>query len=197
MPLSDTQVEHAQPSRWLAIARIVRPRGRKGEVIAEVLTDFPGRFEKLKRAFVEIPGGSPRPIEIAEIWWHGERLILRFQGIQSIDEAMRLKDRLLLLPNEERASPGEGRYYISDLIGCEVVRAGRRIGTVIGFEAIPGADLLRVQSEPSGSARSGEILIPFAQEICPTVDVTARQIRIEPPEGLLELNDEGSGNLET
>jgi 16S rRNA processing protein RimM len=185
-------VDDARSGRWLAIARILRPRGRQGEVVAEVLTDFPQRFEKLKRAFVEAPGGPPQPVEIADAWWHGERLILRFAGTESIAQAHQLRGRLLLLPHEERIALGPDRYYVADLIGCEACCRGRRIGEVIGLEPTGGTDLLRVRP-----AQGGDILIPFAREICPEIDMVARRIVIEPPEGLLELNEEGSGNLET
>jgi len=196
MTAPQVRVRNTVPDLWLAIARILRPRGRRGEVVAEVLTDFPDRFEKLKRAFLETPAGPPQPIDIAEVWWHGERLILRFEGTESIDQARQLQGRLLLVPGDERVKLGADQYYISDLIGCQVLSNERRIGDVIRVEPTGGADLLCVQP-PEGAKNSSEILIPFAQEICPEVDVVARRIVIAPPEGLLALNDEGAGNSET
>jgi 16S rRNA processing protein RimM len=181
------------PGPWIIIARIVRPRGREGEVIAEVLTDFPHRFEKQKRVFAEAPAGPPQPMIIAEAWWHGDRLTLRFEGIDSIPEAEQLRGRALLVPREERIALGAGQYYVSDLVGCEVVRDGERIGKVVRVQPTGGADLLCVQAA-GRQDESGEVLIPFAREICTDIDVAARRILIEPPEGLLELNREGSGN---
>lgn len=175
---------------WLAIARIVRPRGRQGEVIAEVLTDFPERFKELKRAFVEAATGPPQRVTIAESWWHGDRLVLRLDSAGSIAEAELLRGRLLLVPREERVRLGRNQYYVSDLIGCEAVHDGRRIGLVVEVEPTGAADLLHVQQDEGDQSR--EFLIPFAQEICPEVDIAARRIRVEPPEGLLELNQEGS-----
>lgn len=196
MPEPQTRAQNTAPDRWLAIARILRPRGHHGEVVAEVLTDFPDRFEKLKRAFLETPAGPPQPIDIAEVWWHGERLILRFEGTESIDQARQLQGRLLLVPDEERVKLGADQYYVSDLVGCEVLSNERRIGEVIRVEPTGGADLLCVQPV-EGAKNSREILIPFAQEICPEIDVAARRIVIVPPEGLLDLNIEGSGNSST
>jgi 16S rRNA processing protein RimM len=195
MPEPEIRVEDAASGRWLAIARILRPRGRKGEVAVEVLTDFPDRFEKLQRAFVESPTGPPQPVAIAELWWHGERLVLRFEGTESIDDARQWQGRLLLVPHESRVKLGADRHYISDLVGCEVRCRGRSIGEVVRVEPTGGADLLVVQS--AGSDGPAEILIPFAEEICREIDVGARRITIEPPAGLLELNDEGSGKLGT
>lgn len=196
MTAPQIRARNTVPDLWLAIARILRPRGRRGEVVAEVLTDFPDRFDTLKRAFLEAPAGPPQPIDIAEVWWHGERLILRFEGTESIDQARQLQGRLLLVPGEERVKLGADQYYVSDLIGCEVLSSERRIGEVIRVEPTGGADLLCVQPV-EGAKNSGEILIPFAQEICPEVDVAARRIVIVPPDGLLALNDAGSGNSET
>lgn len=196
MPEPQRQARHNVSGHWVAIARLVRPRGRKGEILAEVLTDFPDRFDQLKRAFLEASGGPPQPVEIAEIWWHGERLILRFEGFESIAQAKSLQGRLLLVPVEERVKLGANQYYLSDIIGCEVLRGGRRIGTVTAVEPTGGADLLCVQPAQSAEA-SGEILIPFAREICPEIDVVARRIVIEPPEGLIDLNVRAAGNRET
>ena len=175
---------------WLAIARIVRPRGRRGEVIAEVLTDFPERFKELRHAFIEAPTGPPQRVTIADLWWHGDRLVLRLDSTQSIAGAELLRGRLLLVPREQRVRLGANQYYVSDLIGCEAVHDGRRIGQVVEVEPTGGADLLHVQQDESD--QSSEFLIPFAQEICPEVDIAARRIRVEPPEGLLDLNREGS-----
>ena len=196
MPGPQIRIQDTAADQWVAIARILRPRGRHGEVIAEVLTDFPDRFEQLTRAFLEVQAGSPQLIEIAEAWWHGKRLILRFEGTESIGEAQQLQGRLLMLPRRERSELGDNRYYVSELVGCAVSANGRTIGEIIRVEQTGGADLLCVQpAERAG--KSSEILIPFAQEICREVDVAARRIVIEPPEGLLELNDEGSGKVAT
>jgi 16S rRNA processing protein RimM len=184
------------PGAWITIARIVRPRGRDGEVIAEVLTDFPHRFEKRQRVYAESAAGLPQPLMIAEAWWHGDRLILRFEGVASIAEADQLRGRALQVPREERIALGADQFYLSDLIGCEVVRDGERIGKVVRVEPTGGADLLCVQPAERPD-ESSEILIPFAREICTEIDITARRIMIKPPEGLLELNRECSGRLQT
>jgi 16S rRNA processing protein RimM len=196
MPGPQIRIQDAAAERWVVIARILRPRGRHGEVIAEVLTDFPDRFEQLKRAFLEVQAGSPQPIDIAAAWWHGKRLILRFEGTESISQAQQLQGRVLMLPRGERSKLRDNQYYVSDLVGCAVSLNGRTIGEVIRVEPTGGADLLCVQP-PERAGKSSEILIPFAQEICREVDVAAHRIVIEPPEGLLELNDEGSGKVAT
>jgi len=181
--------ESAGDVSWVAIARILRPRGRRGEVVADVLTDFPERFATLRRAWVQRQDEKPRPVEIAKAWWHQQRLILHFAEISSISDAEQLRGWALVIPLRERLSLGENRYYVSDLIGCEVIeRGGRSLGHVSGVEPTGGVDLLRIDLSSPGGRQTDELTVPFAREICPEIDVQARRIVIDPPEGLLELN---------
>lgn len=187
-PIADNMPDPPCDDEWLAIARVIRPRGRKGEVVVQVLTDFPERFATLRRAHLDVPGGSPEPVEIAASWWHQDALVLRFAGVDSIAEAERLRGRVVVIPRGERTRLGASRYYVSELRGCSVVhRSGEALGTVTGVEPTGGVDLLKVR--PDGAAQGAEdLLIPLAEEICIEIDVAARRIVIEPPEGLLELN---------
>lgn len=170
---------------WLAVARVLRPRGRKGEVAVEVLTDFPERFTALRRAYLEVSGAPPEPADIVGSWWHCDTLILQFSGVDSITEAEGLRGRLVMIPRAERTRLGPNQYYLWELVGCVVVRrSGEPLGTVVGVEPTGGVDLLRV----SDSRSAEDVLIPLAEEICTGIDVAARRIVIEPPEGLLDLN---------
>ncbi len=174
---------------FLAIARIAKPQGRRGEVAAEILTDFPARFEELRRVFLENPGYPPRPAEVENVWPHKGRVILKFAGVDSIDEAERLRGRYVLIAREERMPLPPHHYYLWELRGCRVVReregAQSEVGTVIDVELTGGVDLLRVSRS---GAQGGEMLIPLAQSICTRVDTKAKTIVIDPPEDLLELN---------
>ena len=175
------------PGQFVAIARIVKPQGRRGEVAAEILTDFPERFEALKQAFLENPGAAPDPVAVEECWAHKGRIVLKLSGIDSIDAADRLRSRHVLIPREERREPGPQQHYLSDLIGCAVVilRAGTEVavGEVVDVQATGGTDLVHVK-RPDGQ----EVLIPLAEAICLQIDTDAKRILIDPPEGLLELN---------
>jgi 16S rRNA processing protein RimM len=177
----------------IAVARILRPRGRAGEVIAEVLTDFPERFNDLRRVFIGNRGGHPEPADLAEVWWHEGRLILRFAGVDSISKAEELRGRLVLIPEQQRVAPGKHRYYLSEIVGCTVLdRSGSALGEVVDVEPTGGVDLLRVRRVNEAGRKDGrkeDLLIPFAEEICSEIDLGARRIVIEPPEGLLEVND--------
>ena len=171
---------------YLTIARIVRPQGRKGEVAAEILTDFPERFAQLSRVFLEAPGQSPQPVTLESGWLHKGRVVLKFSGIDSIDSASRLRGLQVFVPWEERAKLPPNHYYTCELHGCRVIveQDGKEIGTVVEVEATGGVDVLHV----SRADGKGEVLIPLAQEICKQIDVASQTIVISPPEELLELN---------
>ena len=174
------------PDRFLAVACVVRPQGRRGEVLAELLTDSSLRFQGLPQVFLENPGKAPQPIKVENVWPHKGRVVIKFSGVDSIDSASRLRGRHVLILAEERMPLPPNHYYLWELRGCRVVteRQGRRVevGTVTDIEPTGGVDLLHVATS------RGEVLIPLAQAICTKVDTQARTILIDPPEDLLDLN---------
>jgi len=174
--------------QFLAIALLVRPQGRKGEVLGEILTDFPERFERLPKAYLEAPGAAPSAVEIEHVWPHKGRIVLKLAGIDSIESASRLRGLHLLIPGEQRVELPAHHYYLWELEGCRVVweRRQQEIGRITEVEPTAGVALLHVAR---GDGR-GELLIPLAQEICTRIDVAARTIVIDPPEDLLDLNSE-------
>jgi 16S rRNA processing protein RimM len=173
--------------RYLAIARIVRPQGRRGEVAAEILTDFPERFQALQRAFLAEPGNPLRPVALEHAWLHQGRIVLKFVGVDSIESADHLRGHHVWIPREERMQLPPHHYYFWELKGCRVQteRHGMpcEIGIVTEVEATGGVDLLHVVTG------RGEVLIPLAQSICTRIDTRERTIVIDPPEDLLELNE--------
>ena len=172
-----------------AIARIVKSQGRRGEVAAELLTDFPDRFQDLREAFLENSAGDPRPVRIESAWPHKGRVVLKFVGVDSIDQAEALRGLHLLIPKSQRTPLPSHSYYISELIGCRVMTCenGREqnIGTVTGVEGSGEAQRLEVERQES---EGDELLIPLVQEICTSIDIAAKRIVINPPEDLLNLN---------
>jgi 16S rRNA processing protein RimM len=173
---------------FVVVARVARPQGRRGEVAAEILTDFPERFADLTRVFLGPPGQPPEAFRVENTWPHKGRIILKFAGVDSISEAERLRGWEVLIPRTERAPLGENQYFVSDLEGCRVLveRDGtmREVGRVTSVDATGGVDLLHVET-----AR-GEALIPLAQDICKRIDTASKVIVIDPPEDLLELNQD-------
>ena len=120
------------------------------------------------------------PMEVENTWMHGDHLILKFKGVDSISDAEKLAGAEVAIPFEQRAALDEQEFYQSDLIGCEVVdAAGRSLGIVEDFEETGGTPLLRI---------GANLLIPFAKSICTKIDLDRKQITVNPPDGLLDLN---------
>ena len=168
---------------WILVGRIVRERGRKGELLAEIHSSQPGRAERLKSIALR-SGGLTRRTQVERVWHHDGRLVFKFLGIDSISEAEPWRGAELLAPESERARPAEGEFSHADLIGCEIWSASgnQRLGVVRGIEDYGGPSLLRVE-KPGG----GEMLIPFVNAICTEIDVSRKIIRAELPEGLSDL----------
>ncbi len=177
---------HNAQGDFLAVARIVRPQGRHGEVVAEILTDFPQRFRDTRHVFLETAGTAPISMELEKAWHHKGRIVLKFPGIDSIEKASALRGRHVLVPVEEKTALPLNHYYLWQLQGCRVLQERKgeveEVGTVTEVESTGGVDLLHVATP------RGEVLIPFAQEICRRIDTQAQTIVIDPPEDLLELN---------
>jgi 16S rRNA processing protein RimM len=165
------------------IAEILRSRGNRGEVLVESMTDVPGRLERLKRANVRRADGVEMTFNTERVWRHGEQWVVKFAGIDSIDEAEKLRGADIWISKSERGELPAGEYFRSDLLGCLVwdEATGRDLGLVTGFEQYGGPLLLAVAME------GREVLIPFVPEICRTVDVQAKRIGAALPDGLLEL----------
>jgi len=169
------------------LARILRPHGRRGEVAAEILTDFPERLASLREAYLWDGKNEPRRTAVRSCWLHKNQAIFHFAGCQGITEAEKLRGLEVQVPLAERMPLPPGRYYISDLTGCDVwEREGRRLGSVrevlLVGEDTPGTPVLAVETP------GGELLVPFAEEICTRIDTAARRIDVALPDGLRELN---------
>jgi 16S rRNA processing protein RimM len=170
-------------SERVVIAEIMRPRGNRGELMVRSQTDVPGRLESLKRVQVKLADGSDVEVEIDQAWEHKGDWVLKFAGVDSIDAADRFKGADIWVSRSERANLPEGDFFQSDLLGCAVIDAntGRRLGSVEGWQRYGGPPLLEV------SVEGREVLVPFVDAICRKVDMEARAITVELPDGLLDL----------
>ena len=199
---------HLEIPRWVLVARILRARGNKGEVAAEILTDFPERLTKLQEIFLGDPQGrgEPQCAKLNSCWLsqnHRGQVVFHLQGVNSISAAEKLRGCEVLLPLEQRVNLPAGQYFVSDLIGCSVFETPANppvlasspcslaetpalLGTVkdVQFpgEEMAGTPLLEVDT------RQGELLIPLAEDICTKIDPPARRIDVVLPDGLRELN---------
>ncbi|HMD31282.1 MAG TPA: ribosome maturation factor RimM [Candidatus Acidoferrales bacterium] len=182
----------------VTLARIVRPRGLKGEVAAQILTDFPERLTRLREVWLAAPArgdGAALPERLARVraCWiatsRGGQAIFHFEGCDSIPQAEALVGYEVQVPMEDRTKLPRGKHYVSDLVGCEVYERPRdaaqleRLGAVRDVEFPGGGAPLLVVESPTG-----EILIPMVEGICVLVDPAARRIEVVLPEGLRDLN---------
>ncbi len=172
---------------WTILARLVRPQGRHGEILADVLTDFPDRFAERKRLFLvptETSVVSVREIALDHHWLHKGRIVLKFAGIDSIGDADALRGLLVAIPTSERTRLEDDSVYIGDLIGCEVVDLNggpAAVGVVTDVEREAG--LLEVKTQGGGEA-----LVPFAKAYLVKVDPAGKRIEMRLPAGLLDIN---------
>ena len=166
---------------------MVKTQGRRGEVAAELHTDFPERFAERKRLFLVDDQGQRREFRLEEFWPHQDRMVLKFAGIDSISDAETLVGCEVQIPRAERAALESGAVYVGDLVGCTVVAleasGPRELGQVADVDFTAGeAPLLVVRSG------NKECLLPFASEFVKTLDTAAQRIEMALPDGMLDLD---------
>ena len=168
---------------FVTLARIVKPQGRRGEVAAELFTDFPERFRERRKLQLLMPSGKRRGAELEDFWPHKERMVLKFAGVDSIAAAEELRGCEVQIRASERVELADGSVYISDLIGCVADDRGELLGKIAGVEFGAGeAPLLKI--EHGGR----ELLVPFASAYIVKLDAAAKKIELALPEGMLELD---------
>jgi len=172
--------------RWRSVARVRKPQGRRGEVAAQLFTDFPNRLTQRREVWVWDGMHEPEIVRIERTWFHKNFLVFKFAGVDSIAAARQLVGREIQIPAQESAELPAATYYVGDLLGCRVVelKSGAELGRVQELIPTGGTDLLAVRNS---SGR--EILIPFAQEICRRIAPEEKLIEVVLPEGLAELNE--------
>jgi 16S rRNA processing protein RimM len=191
--------------KYVTVARVLRARGNKGEVAAELLTDFPERLPKIKQMYLRAESGARREVALKAFWVdrnHPGFCVFHFDGVASINDAEKLRGLDVQIPFEQRAALPSGSYFVTDLIGasvfelpttpspvtsspCSAPDVPSLLGTVrdVYFpgEGQPGTPLLALDTS------RGELLVPLAEDICKRIDVAARRIEVLLPEGLRDL----------
>ncbi len=166
----------------ITIANIIRTRGNRGEVVAEILTDFPNRFEFLTEVFLQKNTEPPRCLTLDSFWFHKQRVILKFTGIDSISAAEVLRDHEVKIPKREVIPLEEGSYYQHELVDCVVKDVkGNKYGMITNILDTGAGYLLRVNRD------SGELLIPFAASMLVEIDLEKKELICSLPEGLEDL----------
>lgn len=189
----------------IAVGRIVRVRGIKGETVATLLTDFPERFESIDQLIAlrdaangEAKAGEPFLLQIEKFWFQKDRVIFKFAGYDSIEMASSLIGCTLHVPESESVELEADEYYDWQLEGCAVETIDKlKLGTVREVLHTGGVPVLVIKSDENVSAvdeetsketvKSLEHLVPLAKSICVEVDVERKIIVVDPPEGLLEI----------
>jgi 16S rRNA processing protein RimM len=201
----------SDPIDRLTLARLLRPHGIRGEIAAEILTDFPERLTKLREVWLwDASAETSARAKVTQCWLsftRGGQAVFKFAGADSIEDVEKLRGLEVQVPLSERMELPAGSYYFSDLAGCEVweifpndknatsaaTGEGKgqiKLGIVTGVQE-SGTPVLEVETP------EGEVLIPFATEICRKIDVNARRIDVVMPEGLRDLNRHDSSKKKT
>jgi 16S rRNA processing protein RimM len=196
-------------AKWIVLAHILRPQGRKGEVLADLFTDFPERFSEHPRVWLASAGfadraatgaeaaGAPETAEVVSHWLpvgkNAGRIVLHFAGVDRIEKAQQLAGKDVLVPLAERMPLEPGAAYVSDLIGCTVYDRDREVGVVdsVQFPTSPDGSRRLEEAVPLLAIRppeGDEVLVPFASAFLLHLDLAAKSIRMVLPEGLVEIN---------
>ena len=166
----------------VAIAKIAKPRGLRGELVADLLTDFPERFDNLQKVFAVHPTGETSELEIERFWFQKRRIIFKFAGFDSIEASESLRNCEISISEDEIVELETDEFYDWQLQGCAVETIeGEKLGAVKEVLRTGGTEILVVAGETK------EYLIPFAEKICTSVDVENKLIKVDAPEGLLDF----------
>lgn len=192
-----------QPDQWVWLARIRKPQGRKGEIFADILTDFPEKFADRRRLWLVSDPGSlrsgtakpnpaPREVELLAHWLHKGGIVLHFSHSNSISDAETLAGLIVAIPLAERTALAGDEVYIADLIGCSLFDVAGPAAVLVGrieeVDRSAGPVALLVVH---ATASREEILVPFAKSYLRRVDLKAKRVEMALPEGLVELNTPG------
>jgi len=167
----------------VVVGRIARPHGLRGQLVISPETDFVAERFRLGSTLWTRSAGREEVLTITFARIQNGRPVVAFKGLETIEAVEYLAGLELRIPEALLQPLEAGRYYEYQLVGCTVKTARRTIGTVARVDSGPGGSCLVVKGGPD------EILVPFVTHICVEVDLEGRKVRIDPPEGLLELNE--------
>lgn len=166
----------------VVIAKLVKTRGLRGELVADLLTDFPERFDDLKKVFAVKPDGKILELEIEKFWFQKNRIVFKFAGFDSIEASESLRNCDISIAKAETVELEADEFFDWQLQDCTVETIeGVKLGKVKEVLRTGGTEILVVAGETK------EYLIPFAEKICPEVDIENKLIKVDAPEGLLDF----------
>ena len=163
----------------LLVGRVARPHGLRGQVIVNPETDFPEDRFRIGQMLLVGPAERPVECEIVEVRFHQGRPILALAGVSTMNEAEGLAGADVWVPQSALQPLPPRTYYRHDLVGCEVRdTAGGVIGRVTAVEGTLDRSYLVID---------GDVMLPLVDGICIEVNMAARRIVVDPPDGLIEL----------
>ncbi len=162
------------------IGKITNTHGIKGEVRVYPLTDNIERFSDLDKVYI---GEAKRQASVKTVRYHKGLAILGFEEFDNINQVLDFKDQYLYIDDEDRIVLPEDRYFIFDLIGCEVFdMANKSIGHIVDVILNMGNDVYVIKNHKGDK----EYLIPAVKEFIKTIDIDKKKIVIDPIEGMIE-----------
>ncbi len=177
---SETPPRRDDLPETVAVGRVLRPHGVRGEVVVEVLSDVPGRFAQGSRVSGIRAGEPPFRLVVAASRAHKGGAVVRFEGFEDRDRAEELRGVDLEVSREEVPEAPPGTYYQYELLGCLCRNDGEELGRVIEVVEDGGGVLLVVEGE------GRRVPVPFVKEFLREVDVARGRIELALPPGLLE-----------
>ena len=201
--LRGTNVSELKEREWIAIARLLRPQGRKGEVLAELLTDRMSEFRagrpvRLEKSAPVRP--APREGVLHEHWMpmgkNAGRIVLKLEGVDSISGAELLAGFEVMVPAAELEALDADTFYVKDLLGCTLLNGTEPVGLVVDVQFATSTDgrvrledaapLLAVEGQPGADP----VLVPFVKAYLREIDIAGKRIVMELPDGLFAFGDE-------
>lgn len=166
----------------LLVGRVARAHGNRGQVIVNPDTDFADERFKPGNTLLVGPADRAERRAIREVRFHQGRPIVLFEGVETMNDAEALAGNELWMTADAAGPLPEDTYYRHDLVGCDVIdAAGATLGAVRAVEGTLERSYLVVNAE------AGDVMIPMVAEFCVQVDLAARRITVQLPDGLLDV----------
>ncbi len=195
---------------WVAIATLLRPQGRRGELLAEPLSSLPEIFRNGTQIVLAAKGVTPAEGQamrtVEEHWFptgkNAGRVVLKLSGCESINDAELLAGMQAMIPASALPKLDDETYLVGDLVGCAFFDGGEQVGTIVDVEFPTGSDgrtrledaatLLAIQLVDE-SSEDEPVLVPFVRVWLESVDISKRRVMMHLPRGLLAgAEDDGS-----
>ena len=208
-----SEIQHGERDEWVAVARLLRPQGRRGELLAEPLTDVPGLLAagaslRLTRIEALAPGPDDGLEFVEELWQpqgkNAGRVVLKLRGCDDISAAEVLAGRQLMVEAAALPALESDTFYVRDLLGCTLWDGEAAVGEIVDVQFATSPDgrqrledaapLLEVR--PEGAEPEDTVLVPFVRAYLVSVDVPARRVEMRLPAGLVDAGTAEAGQGE-